>query len=49
MKTIMFQNNYHFKMTDDYFHSTKNGELFELKSDLNSGKKEKQKRALKKV
>lgn len=32
-----------------YFTTTKKGELFELKSDLNSDKKEKKKEALKKV
>lgn len=38
------------KMTDSkYFTTTKKGEIFELKSELNSDKKEKKKEAVKKV
>lgn len=37
-------------MTDSkYFTTTKKGEIFELKSELNSDKKEKKKEAVKKV
>ena len=37
-------------MTDSkYFTTTKKGELFELKSELNSDKKEKKREAVKKV
>ncbi|KAK6967247.1 AP-2 complex subunit beta [Biomphalaria glabrata] len=39
-----------FKMTDSkYFTTTKKGEIFELKAELNSDKKEKKKEAVKKV
>ncbi len=38
------------KMTDSkYFTTTKKGEIFELKSELNSEKKEKKREAVKKV
>lgn len=38
------------KMTDSkYFTTTKKGEIFELKSELNNDKKEKKKEAVKKV
>jgi len=38
------------KMTDSkYFTTTKKGEIFELKSELNNEKKEKKKEAVKKV
>jgi len=38
------------KMTDSkYFTTTKKGEIFELKSELNSDKKEKKREAVKKV
>ena len=38
------------KMTDArYFTTTKKGEIFELKSELNSDKKEKKREAVKKV
>lgn len=40
----------HTKMTDSkYFTTTKKGEIFELKSELNNDKKEKKKEAVKKV
>ena len=39
-----------FKMTDSkYFTTTKKGEIFELKSELNSDKKERKREAVKKV
>lgn len=42
--------NQNFKMTDSkYFTTTKKGEIFELKAELNSDKKEKKKEAVKKV
>ncbi len=38
------------RMTDSkYFTTTKKGEIFELKSELNSDKKEKKREAVKKV
>ena len=43
-------NNRRVRMTDSkYFTTTKKGEIFELKSELNSDKKDKKREAVKKV
>lgn len=51
MHKINFSRSYHpTNMTDSkYFTTTKKGEIFELKSELNSEKKEKKREAVKKV